>query len=88
MNQRNVDYVDETGSCISNGVPNQSCRDKIYQILKHQKEKEFTGSQYDRFKNFGNNWGLKQIIEKYYEFRILCVLKYYGLKNYDSPWTN
>lgn len=55
MNHRNVDYVDETGICTSSGVLNESCRDKIYQILKHQKEKEFTGSQYDKFKNFGNN---------------------------------
>ena len=54
-----MDYVDETGICTSSGVLNESCRDKIYQILKHQKEKEFTGSQYDKFKNFGNNWGLK-----------------------------
>ena len=58
MPGRNMDCVDETGSYILKWILNQSRREKSYQIFKHQKETEFTGSQFDNFEIIGNVWEL------------------------------
>ena len=58
MPGRNMDCVNETGSYILEWVLNQSGREKSYQIFKHQKETEFTGSQFDNFKIICNVWEL------------------------------
>ena len=63
----NDDYVGETARPISERVLNQSERDKNFQILKHQIEKEHPFPQYEDFKvissGFRNNTKKRKLSE-------------------------